>query len=112
MPVLPIPHFEWQVLRTVKRSKLPPTGRDLRLIPTRRTRDGMFLIALVQRGLLAYATGSAAKPFDATYALTPLGEHAAEYGECVMDATLLVIAKPTKAANTRPKAKPKSRRAS
>jgi hypothetical protein len=82
MPLLPIPHFEWQVLRAVKRSRKPPNGRSLRLIPSRRTKDGSFLTALVELGMLARVTGTAAAPFEATYALTELGEHAAEYGEC------------------------------
>src|SRR5687768_57765 len=82
MPVYPVRHFEWQVLRTVKRAKSPPTGRALRLVPSRRTKDGSFLTDLVEQGLLTRVTGTAAAPFDATYALTERGEHAAEYGEC------------------------------
>jgi hypothetical protein len=82
MPVLPIRHFEWQVLRTVKRSKKPPTGRALRIVPTRRTKDGTFLTDLVELGLLTRVTGTVAAPFEATYALTEKGEYAAEYGEC------------------------------
>ncbi len=84
MPVFPVAHFTWQVLRTVKRSKTPPTGRVLRLVHSRRTKDGSFLTELVERGLLAHVTGAAATPFEATYALTERGEHAAEYGECEM----------------------------
>ncbi|QJX01336.1 hypothetical protein [Frigoriglobus tundricola] len=113
MPVLPVPHFEWQVLRAAKRSKRPPTGRQLRLIPSRRTKDGAFLTALVQHDLLTYDSGNAADPFDATYRLTVRGEHAAEYGECEMTASLSVLAKPSKpTAKTTTKTKPKSRRAS
>ena len=82
MPRFSVPHFEWQVLRAVKRSPQPPTGRELRLVMSRRTKDGTFLTTLVWRGLLAYAAGGAADPFAATYTLTPLGERAAEYGEC------------------------------
>ena len=82
MAVLPVAHFEWQVLRAVRRSRKPAAGRALRLAPTRRTRDGSFLTHLVQSGLLARVTGTPEAPFDATYALTALGEHAAEYGEC------------------------------
>ena len=82
MPVFPVSHFTWQVLRTVKRSKKPPTGRVLRIVPNRRTKDGTFLNEMVDLGLLARATGTAAAPFEATYALTARGEHAAEYGEC------------------------------
>lgn len=81
MPVRPTSHFTWQVLRTAKRSKKPVAGRDLRLVPSRKTKDGSFLTALVADGLLAYATGSDADPFEATYALTEKGQHAAEYGE-------------------------------
>lgn len=68
MPVFPVRHFEWQVLRTVKRGKSPPTGRALRLVPSRRTKDGSFLSALVEQGLLTRVTGTAAAPFEATYA--------------------------------------------
>lgn len=82
MPLLPVTHFEWQVLRTLVRSKKPPAGRALRIVPTRRTKDGTFLTDMVDRGLLARVTGTAEAPFDATYALTERGEHAAEYGEC------------------------------
>lgn len=81
MPVRPTSHFTWQVLRTVKRSKKPPTGKQLRLVPTRKTKDGSFLNALVEEGLLARASGSGEAPFEATYTLTKRGEHAAEYGE-------------------------------
>ena len=82
MALLPVAHFEWQVLRAVRRSRKPAAGRALRLAPTRRTRDGSFLTNLVESGLLKRVTGTAETPFDATYALTELGEHAAEYGEC------------------------------
>ena len=81
MPVRPTSHFTWQVLRTVKRVKKPPTGRALRLIPSRKTKDGTFLNALVNEGLLARVTGSADAPFEATYALTEKGALAAEFGE-------------------------------
>ena len=81
MPVRPTSHFTWQVLRTAKRSKKPLAGRALRLVPSRKTKDGSFLTALVEEGLLAFASGSAADPFEATYALTEKGQHAAEYGE-------------------------------
>ena len=59
MPVLPIAHFTWQVLRTAKRSKKPPTGRTLRTVPNRRTKDGTFLTELVDLGLLDRVTGTA-----------------------------------------------------
>jgi hypothetical protein len=81
VPVRPTSHFTWQVLRTVKRSKKPPSGRDLRLVPSRNTKDGSFLNILVDDGLLERLTGTATAPFDATYTLTDRGEHAAEYGE-------------------------------
>lgn len=84
MPVFPVRHFEWQVLRTVKRGASPPTGRALRLVPSRRTKDGSFLTDLVEQGLLTRVTGTAAAPFEATYALNERGEHAAEFGECEM----------------------------
>lgn len=82
MIVLPVSHFTWQVLRAAKRSRTPPTGRSLRLAPTRRTKDGTFLTELVGLGVLARVTGAAVAPFEATYSLTERGEHAAEYGEC------------------------------
>lgn len=69
------------MLRAVKRSKKPPTGRTLRLVPSRNTKDGSFLTAMVDSGLLTRVTGSADAPFEATYALTEMGQHAAEYGE-------------------------------
>ena len=81
MLVRPVSHFTWQVLRTLKRSKKPLDGRTLRLVPNRHTKDGSFLTDLVEQGLLSRATGSADAPFDATYALTEKGQHAAEFGE-------------------------------
>ena len=81
MAIRSISHFSWQVLRTAKRSKKPLTGRQLRISPTPKTKDGSFLTVLVEKGLLSHASGSAAEPFAATYALTDVGEHAAEYGE-------------------------------
>jgi hypothetical protein len=93
MPTMPISHFTWQVLRTVKRSKQPPTGKQLRLIPSRKTKDGTFLDDLVTEGLLQIVRvdelpSNATKreketpvPFRTRYALTTQGEHAAEYGE-------------------------------
>ncbi len=81
MPIRPIRHSDWQILRAAKRAKKAPTGRALRLIPTQRTKDGSFLVELVEAGLLAFVTGSAAAPFEATYELTERGHHAAEYGE-------------------------------
>jgi hypothetical protein len=69
----------------VKRNKKPPTGRLLRLIPSRKTKDGSFLTALVDEGLLERVSGTAAAPFDATYALTEKGKYAAEFGEYEYD---------------------------
>jgi len=74
-------HFTWQVLRSVKRAKKPPTGLVLRLIRNQKTKDGSFLTNLVDEGLLTRVTGSANAPFEATYTLTEKGQHAAEYGE-------------------------------
>ena len=88
MPVLPVAHFTWQVLRTLKRSKKPSVGRSLRIVPSRRTKDGSFLTELVDQGLLTRMSGTAAEPFDATYTLTERGEYAAEYGECDMPVRL------------------------
>ena len=82
MTIFPIARFTWQVLRAAKRSKTPPTGRALRFVRSRRTKDGTFLTELVELGLLSHVTGTAAAPFEATYALTARGEHAAEFGEC------------------------------
>ncbi|AWM38634.1 hypothetical protein GobsT_31860 [Gemmata obscuriglobus] len=81
MAIRSISHFLWQVLRATKRSKKPPTGRQLRISPTPRSKDGSFLTALVDEGLLKFVTGSPAAPFEATFSLTEKGEHAAEYGE-------------------------------
>lgn len=85
MPVRPTSHFTWQVLRFVRRSKKPPTGRELRLVPNRLTKDGAFLTELVDEGLLTRTAGSPEAPFDATYTLTEKGKHAAEYGEYEYD---------------------------
>jgi len=82
VPVFPVTHFQWQVLRAVKRNRKPPTGKELRLSPTRGTKDGTFLTVLVQLGLLERLTGTEKDPFTATYTITERGKHAAEYGEC------------------------------
>lgn len=82
MPIFPITHFQWQVLRAVKRSRKTLAGRDLRLAPTRGTKDGQFLTTLVELGLLIRRGGTEKTPFDATYSLSELGQYAAEYGEC------------------------------
>jgi hypothetical protein len=105
MPVLPIAHFEWQVLRAAKRSRKPVIGRSLRLVPTRRTKDGTFLTAMVDAGLLTRATGTAAEPFEATYTLTEQGEHAAEYGESERPLPPLTAKQPTEPVRPTRKAK-------
>ena len=90
--LFPLPHFQWQVLRAVLRAEAaggpPPLGRELRLTPTRKTKDGTFLDEMVKAGLLAAigksepvdGTGEP-EPFRTRYTLTALGRHAAEYGE-------------------------------
>ena len=55
-------------------------GRELRHVPNRKTKDGSFLGGLAERGLIEVASADP-DPFAATYALTPIGERAAEYGE-------------------------------
>ncbi|MCE9568255.1 MAG: hypothetical protein K8U57_40160 [Planctomycetes bacterium] len=82
MAVFPVSHMQWQTLRAVKRSRKPPTGRELRLNPTQSTKDGSFLTKMVEEGLLTRVTGTENEPFAGTYSLTDLGKHAAEYGEC------------------------------
>jgi hypothetical protein len=86
----PISHFTWQLLRTVKRAKKKLLlGKDLRIVPSRRTKDGSFLDELVQEGLLEVASTDAVTQenkqwptqFRNRYRLTEKGEHAAEYGE-------------------------------
>jgi len=87
--MMPISHFTWQVLRAAKRSKKPSTGKELRLVPNRRTKDGTFLDALVEDGLLQVTgmdeatteTRRLPVQFRTRYKLTASGEHAAEYGE-------------------------------
>ena len=95
--IIPIAHHEWQMLRYILRTEAAgqkPLGREIRINPTRRTKDGTFLDELIERGLIALA----AKPtspssdssafmndepmqFRARYRLTELGRYAAEYGE-------------------------------
>jgi hypothetical protein len=85
--LFPISHADWQVLRAVLRADSPPLGRELRLTPNRRTKDGTFLDDMVSVGLLAPVgepgDGRADEPvqFRTRYRLTELGEQAAEYGE-------------------------------
>ena len=78
--LVPMRVSDWQVIRTIRRARTPLGGRALRLVPNSRTKDGSFLTALVSEGLVRVVKGDA-DPFAATYALTPLGEYAAEYGE-------------------------------
>jgi hypothetical protein len=79
--LLPLAQSDWQVLRSaVRGGRKALTGRVLRVTPSARTRNGGFLTSLVGRGLLNVARPDA-DPFAATYRLTPLGEHAAEFGE-------------------------------
>lgn len=78
----------WKVLRHVAREGRV-AGRDLRILPTRKTKDGTFLDDLIAKGLLAL-DGNAPKDsqnpdepiqFTKMYVLTEMGEYAAEYGE-------------------------------
>ncbi len=79
----------WKVLRAAKRAQPGGAlGRDLRVVPTRKTKDGTFLDALVEAGLLEVrgtsgktASEDEAVQFQQKYALTERGEHAAEFGE-------------------------------
>jgi len=93
-----VSHANWQLLRYALRAELagqpPLLGRELRIVPSRRTVDGTFLDGLVAEGLLAVAVKAApAKAgtaewerqepaqFRTQYKLTDRGRHAAEYGE-------------------------------
>ncbi len=76
---LPLSVNDWQVLRFALRNGTA-TGRELRVWPSRRTKDGTFLQDFVDKGLLR-VVAPGGTPFEATYALTPEGEHAAEHGE-------------------------------
>lgn len=87
--LVPLDTFSWQVLRAVLRSGSPPTGAELRLVPSRRTKDGRFLAWFTHAGLLRVTKGTAAEPFLARYALTELGRHAAEWGEFECEGKLL-----------------------
>jgi hypothetical protein len=75
----------------------------LRLVPSRNTKDGSFLNILVDDGLIERLTGTATAPFDATYALTERGEHAAEYGEYeyILKPKPLEQSPPTRASQVR-----------
>ena len=108
MPVFPVSHFQWQILRAVKRTKKPSAGRDLRLAPTRSTKDGSFLTRLVGLGLLSRATGTEKAPFEATYALTERGQHAAEFGEADFPAEALPALLPGATAEKSKRSRSKS----
>ena len=109
MPTRPVRHSDWQVLRAVKRNKKAPVGRELRLWPTPRTKDGSFLTELVEAGLLIHISGSAEAPFEATYALTEKGQHAAEYGEYEYELTRPAPVEANPAAVATKKAAPKKK---
>ena len=97
--IVAVKHSEWQTLRYLVRAESVgehPTGRELRLNPTRFTKDGAFLDHLVARGLIAVASkptpperGREGEPaqFRTRYKLTKTGRHAAEYGEYDQDFT-------------------------
>jgi len=78
----------------MKRKRKPVPGRELRIAPTRATKDGTFLDELVERGLIEVAAGKVPAAEESSrvppqflrlYRLTKLGEHAAEYGECEVE---------------------------
>lgn len=78
---------DWRVLRLAMRvnddnGRQGCDGRSLRIDMSRKTKDGSFLTRLVDRGLLQIVKKAPddGTPFDATYAVTPGGEKAAEYG--------------------------------
>ena len=94
---------DWKTLRVLVRAEREAerpadarvAGWRLRVSPNRRNRDGTFLERLVAAGLLTDAgpcdppgkdepVTDAVRvpgPFHRYYRLTPLGHHAAEYGE-------------------------------
>ncbi|OWK35774.1 hypothetical protein [Fimbriiglobus ruber] len=76
---------EWQQLRFALRAGRPIYGSELRLVPTRRTKDGAFLTDLVRRGLLDPVVRVADDLWATTYQLTAVGRYAAEYGEFEFD---------------------------
>ena len=84
----------WKVLRAAKRAQPGPIiGRELRVVPKRQTKDGTFLDSLVEIGLLevrpgtpvAAVTDEEPLQFRQKYALTEMGERAAEFGEYEVD---------------------------
>ncbi|OWK46424.1 hypothetical protein [Fimbriiglobus ruber] len=76
---------EWQQLRFALRAGRPVYGSELRLVPTRKTKDGMFLTNLVVRGLLETVDQVTGDPWATTYRLTAVGRYVADYGECDFD---------------------------
>ncbi len=74
--LMPMNAFEWQVLRKVLRDDDGggTLGRELRLIPSRRTKDGSFLMWFVAAGLLRVYAGRMSDPFDARFKLTEVGK--------------------------------------
>jgi hypothetical protein len=90
---------QWQILRTALRLK-KATGRELRIIPNRCTKDGTFLTDFVKKRLLRVVkTGDTV--WDKTYALTRAGEEAAEYGEYEGDFRTGVAADPPRRRSTK-----------
>lgn len=73
-------HFNWQLLRLMVREGTALTGKQLRMAPTRVTKDGTFLDVLVQQGLIKLVKKNENWKLS-TYELTKLGKDAAEYGE-------------------------------
>jgi hypothetical protein len=81
MPVTPVSCMQWKVLRAVNRGDRPVLGLNLRLAHTGLAANVALLNGLVKLGLLVRTSGTDCEPFEASYQLTELGEHAAEYGE-------------------------------
>lgn len=95
--IVPLEHNTWQLLRALVRAEAEGTdlsGAELRVAPTRRTKDGTFLDELVHLGLIVVSAKAPPLPrgstladqkqpaqFRTRYKLTPKGRHAAEYGE-------------------------------
>ncbi len=93
--LISLAHHDWQLCRYIvragraRRAKGIP-GRELRMYPARKNKNGQFLDTLVSEGLLVVVPGESPTPpdrkaepeqFKKLYDLTTLGEHAAEYGE-------------------------------
>ncbi len=89
----------WQVLRKLVRAGGPLLGRELRIYPNQRTKDGTFLDDLVVAGLLEAVGGpepdrpqvagghvpTTPAQLRTRYRLTEQGTHAAEFGEYEFD---------------------------